>query len=526
MPGAPAGTVAAPAPAVPAASAPHRPGLDRWAPRSLRGQLLLGILLPVVLFIGFNTWSLYRQTLASLHTAYDRTLLASAKSIGEQLDVRGHDADATLHAAVPYSALEAFEADNQSHMVYRVSTLQGALVSGYADLPVWRGRIPERPPYAALVDFYFDRFEGRPVRVAVLLQPVASAQGRAMAVVQVAETLELREALAWQILWNTLLRQAALVLVVALTVLLVVQRATRPVRALSSALQARVVGDLGPLPQDSAPRELQPLVDATNQVMQRLAHLLRHQKRFVRDAAHQLRTPLAVLKTQVQSARRGDVPAQQALAEIESTVDRATQLANQMLALAKVEQLRQQAPPPVTRLDTVLREVALELSPLVAQRDLDFGIATQPAPVRAHDWMLRELARNLLHNAVRHAPPGSVLGVDLRMAPADTGGTGSTGTGTSTGMDGGASVQLTVSDQGPGIDAELATRLFLPFSAGNVRSGSGLGLAICHDIVQALGGRIALVNRHQGGPGSAVAGLDARVQLPLAHPAAMQTPGA
>ena len=488
---------------LPAASARRRPGLDRWAPRSLRGQLLLGILLPVVLFIGFNTWSLYRQTLASLHTAYDRTLLASAKSIGEQLDVRGHGADATLHAAVPYSALEAFEADNQSHMVYRVSTLQGTLVSGYADLPVWRGQIPERPPYAALVDFYFDRFEGRPVRVAVLLQPVSGASGRAMAVVQVAETLELREALAWQILWNTLLRQAALVLVVALTVLLVVQRATRPVRALSSALQARVVGDLGPLPQDSAPRELQPLVDATNHVMQRLAHLLRHQKRFVRDAAHQLRTPLAVLKTQVQSARRGDVPALQALAEMEQTVDRATQLANQMLALAKVEQLRQQAAAPVTHFDAVLREVALELSPLIAHSDLDFWIATDPAPVQAHDWMLRELARNLLHNAVRHAPPGSVLGVALRSA----GGDANTDAG---------EVLLTVSDQGPGIDAELATRLFQPFSAGNVRSGSGLGLAICHDIVQALGGRIALVNRLQGGPGSTVTGLDALVHLPLA----------
>ena len=522
MPGTPAGpaaptlaSTAAPDPAAPAvlaASARRRPGLDRWAPRSLRGQLLMGILLPVVLFIGFNTWSLYRQTLASLHTAYDRTLLASAKTIGEQLGVHGYDADATLHAAVPYSALEAFEADNQSHMVYRISTLQGTLVSGYAGLPVWRGRIPERPPYAALVDFYFDRFEGRTVRVAVLLQPVASGDGRAMAVVQVAETLEVREALAWQILWNTLLRQAALVLVVALTVLLVVQRATRPVRALSSALQARAVGDLGPLPQGSAPRELQPLVDATNHVMQRLAHLLRHQKRFVRDAAHQLRTPLAVLKTQVQSARRGDVPAQQALAEIELTVDRATQLANQMLALAKVEQLRQQAAPPVTRLDAVLREVALELSPLIAQRDLDFGIATEAAPVYAHDWMLRELARNLLHNAVRHAPPGSMLGVDLRMAPPPD-----AGTGTGTGTDGGAAVLLTVSDQGPGIDAELATRLFLPFSAGNVRSGSGLGLAICHDIVQALGGRIALVNRLQGGPGSPVAGLDAKVWLPLAQ---------
>jgi two-component system, OmpR family, sensor histidine kinase TctE len=126
----------------------------------------------------------------------------------------------------------------------------------------------------------------------------------------------------------------------------VVQRATRPVRELSAASCARARGDLSPLRRAGAPRELQPLVDATNQVMARLAHLLEHQKRFVRDASHQLRTPLAVLKTQVQSARRGDVEPGQALQEIAVTVDRATELANQMLALAKVEQLRQQGEAP------------------------------------------------------------------------------------------------------------------------------------------------------------------------------------
>ena len=467
------------------------------APRhhSLRRRLLVGILLPVALFIGFNTFSLYRQTLASLHTAYDRTLLASAKSISEQLDVTGYDDAAQLRATVPYSALEAFEADNQSQMFYRVSNLRGDLVSGFDELPVWRGKIPDRPPYAALVDFYDEQFRGRDVRVAVLLQPVASSEGRAMAVIQVAETLEVREMLALQILWNTLLRQALLIAVIALTVVLVVQRATRPVRQLSEQMQARPDGDLSPIAAPSAPQELQPVIDATNSVMQRLRHLLRHQKRFVRDASHQLRTPLAVLKTQVQSALRGDVEPRQALHEISDTVERATQLANQMLALAKVEQLRQQSTPPVSRFDEVLRAVALEISPLIAQRDLDFGIHTEPAPVQAHDWMLRELSRNLLHNAVRHAPPGSELAVDLRTD--------------------GRHVALTLSDHGPGIDEELAARLFQPFSAGDVRTGSGLGLAICHEIVLALQGSIALTNRVAH---SKVTGLDAVVRLPLAAP--------
>ena len=463
-----------------------------WRTLSLRRQLLTGILVPTVLVIGYNTYSLYNQALGALNTAYDRTLLASAKSISEELDVRGYDDLAELRATVPYSAQEAFEADNQSRMFYRVSNLHGELISGFAELTPWRGTIPARPPYSALVDFYDDTFRGEPVRVGVLLQPVASPQGRGMAVVQVAETLELRKVAALQILWDTIARQTLLVLVIALIVVLVVQRATRPVRRLSESLQDRPEDDLSPISSASAPRELQPLIEATNGVMQRLSQLLMHQQRFVRDASHQLRTPLAVLKVQVQSALRNDLPHAQALHEIGDTVDRATQLANQMLALAKVEQIRQQNAPAETRWDTVLREVALDLSPLIAQSDLDFDIHTQAAPIQAHEWMLRELCRNLLHNAIRHSPAHGMLHLQLERTN--------------------GAAQLTVSDSGPGISEELASRLFQPFSAGDVRAGSGLGLAICQQIVQALGGSIALRNRLDAT--GRITGLDAHVNLP------------
>ena len=462
---------------------------------SLRRRLLIGILLPIVLFVAFNTVSLYRQALAAVNTAYDRTLLASAKTISEQLDVKGYDEAAQLRALVPHSALEAFEADNQSHMFYRVSNLQGEMVSGYAELPFWSGEIPKRPPFAALVDFYDAQFQDQDVRVAVLLQPVASAEGRAMAVIQVAETLELRHALTRQILWNTLLRQAILVVVIAAVVIVVVQRATDPVRRLSQTLQSRTENQLTPLQAPDTPRELQPLVEAVNQLMQRLHHLLEHQKRFVRDTSHQLRTPLAVLKVQVQSALRGDVGATQALQDISLTVERATQLANQMLALAKVEQLRQQANAPTLDLAEIVRDVALDLSPLMAQKNLDFSLETNRTPVQAHDWMLRELTRNLLHNAIRHSPDSAALlvRVDIQSDQA----------------------LLSMHDCGPGIDPTLHQRLFQPFSAGTSNSGSGLGLAICHEIVSVLGGRIAL-NNHSDGP--LHRGLEVKVWLPLIRP--------
>lgn len=459
---------------------------------SLRRQLLVGILAPIALFVLVDTYSLYRQALQAVNVAYDRTLLASAKAIGDLLEVDGVGTDATIRAQIPYSALEAFEADNRSRMAYRISDARGNWIDGSQDLPQWTGTLPKQGPYAALVDFYDDHFRGDAVRVAVLLQPVASAQGNAMATVQVAETLELRHTLARQILLETLLRQLVLISVITTVVLVMVQRVTGPVRSLSDTLRLRREDDLTPIVATNIPREIQPLTDATNQVMLRLQQVLDHQKRFVRDAAHQLRTPLAVLKVQVQSALRGDVAPTLALHEMQSTVDRATTLANQMLSLAKVEQVRQQQDFAVIDWAEVVRAVALDLSPLVAEKDLEFDIYTLPCLVHAHDWMLRELVRNLLHNAIRHAPPGTPLSVHI--APEDR------------------KALLRISDSGAGINESMRQRLFQPFSTGDTKSGTGLGLTICHEIVLALDGTIQLNNRMLD---ETIKGLDACVWLPL-----------
>ena len=470
--------------------------MSRPSAPSLRRRLLVGILVPVLVFVLLNSLSLYRQALKAADTAYDRTLLASAKAIGELLEVASVDGRVRLQSTLPYSALEAFEADNRSRLFFKVTGFEGEMVSGFTDLP------PPRPirgdegdsdgVYAALVRFYDDRMRNEPVRMAVLQQPVAGTDGQGMATIQVAETLELRRTLARRLLLDTLWQQGLLVALIAAVVVLVVQRATRPVRSLSDQLQGRAEGDLSPVQAAGAPRELQPVIEAINTVMARLSGLLLHQKRFVRDASHQLRTPLAVLKAQVQSARRGDVDAGQALGEIDTTVDRATELANQMLALAKVEQLRQQGDAPVLDWEPVLRAVALDLAPLIADRQLDFDLQSEPAQVRAHEWSLRELVRNLLHNAIKHTPAGGLLAIRLQ-------------------PQGGQAV-LAVRDGGPGIGDDQRQRLFQPFAAGNPRSGSGLGLAICHEIVQAAGGTIALDNRLDQGR---VAGLDAVVRWPL-----------
>ena len=468
-------------------------------PASLRNQLMLGILVPVVIFLIVNAVVLYRQALRSADTAYDRTLLATAKAIGEQLEVvPDGNGGSRLMGSLTYSALEAFEADNRSRIYYRVTGFSGEMVSGFPDLPVWTGRIPTRTLYAALVDFYDAEYQGVPVRVAVLLQPVAGATGQGMATIQVAETLELRETLARQILVDTLWRQAALIVLIGLVVFLVVQHATSPVRRLSDALNQRPENDLQPFDTSDAPLELKPLLVATNQHMAKLSQLLEHQKRFVRDSSHQLKTPLAVLRTQLQSALRGDVEPTIALQEMMHTVQGATELANQMLALAKVEQLRNQTDVPVVNWADAVKTVALDVAALVVDKQLDFDLNIQPVWVRAHEWTLKELARNLLHNAIRYSPEGGELHITLEQ---DT----ETGLGC-----------LTIQDSGPGISAELKDRLFQPFAtASGALHGTGLGLSICHSIVQTLGGQIDLRNRRDNDPASK--GLRAMVCLPLAH---------
>ncbi len=459
----------------------------------MRRQLLVGILMPVLLLVGLNAWSLYEEALYASDVAYDRSLLASAKTISEQLDVEGYDDQAQIRALVPYAATEAFEADNQSRLYYKVSHLNGTVVSGFADMPVWKGQIPDKPTYAALVDFYNDRYLQEDVRVATLLQPVVSEKGRAMAVIQVAETLELRQSLARELLVGTLWRQALLLAIIALVVVSVVQRATQPVRELSEHLENRSEHDLAPLSDTEAPQEIKPLIQATNHVMQKLQTLLAQQKGFVRDAAHQLRTPLTVLKLQVQSAQSGDVSSEQALQDIGHTIDRATQLVNQMLALAKVEQLSTASPTVVNDFSEVAREVALEMAPLMAARNLDFEISTVSCPVLAPAWMLRELTRNVLDNAIRHSP----MKGRLKLSTVQKEGR----------------VVFNLQDEGPGLSADLQARLFQPFSAGDTRHGSGLGLSICLGIVQSLHGEIRLVNEPM--PGSST-GLNCEVQFKLA----------
>lgn len=455
-------------------------------PRSVRNYLLAWIISPIALFIVIDSFSLYRNTLDSVNTAYDRMLIASVHSIGDLLRIENDE----LKVSLPYAALEIYETDYSSRMIYRINGLNGEFLSGDEALPKFSGKPEKYAIYPSLAHIYEDTYNGVPVRVAALFQPVVTNDPRGAALVQVAETIENRSALARKIFWETLIRQAALLVVIMSVTLYVVSRALRPVDALRKQLDERPADDLSPVSSPATPRELQPFVNALNQLMARLQRLLGHQQRFVANASHQLRTPLAVLKTQLQSGLRGDAPAHVILEEMSGTVDRATNLANQLLSLAKVEQLRGRGIQESCDLSMLARETAVDLSPLIADKNLDFELDAQKVHVLGHPWMVGELISNLLHNAIRYTPVDSRLGI--RIAATEK------------------NVELCVWDSGGGISDDLAGRIFKAFSSNDL--SGGLGLTICGEIADSMQAQISLENRMVDGE---IAGLNAIVRFPL-----------
>ena len=484
-------------------------GLGRkWRRTSLRTRLLLGTLVPMLTFLGLGSWAQYRNALSSAHAAFDRQLVSAAHAIGDTLRLEGRH----LSVSVPYAVLELHVPEPGAALFHRVTGLDGEMLAGDESLPRYRGALPSSTVYGGLVGLYDDTVRGTPVRVAVLYQPVEGHERTGVVPVQVAEPLSNREAMARALLGQTLAIQLALLVAVALVTWWVVDQTLRPMRQLRNELEQRTGDALAPLQEADAHGELLPVVRALNALMARLRAMLEQQQRFVADAAHQLRTPLAVLRTQLQSGLSGDVPPQELLPEMQGTVQRATVLAQQMLSLARVHQLRSQSGTGVCALDAVSREAALELSPLVAERDLAFALeldAGTDTQAALHPWLAGELIRNLLLNAIRHSPRGESLGIRVGGSP------------------GRGVVHWVVWDHGPGIAPTERERVFEPFASASSTCtsgpphgqppGSGLGLSICRAIAQSCGGHIELADER---PGADLPGLRVTVTLPRANPGA------
>jgi two-component system OmpR family sensor kinase len=311
--------------------------------------------------------------------------------------------------------------------------------------------------------------------------------------VQVGQPLSVRNLLAAKLALSTILPLAATAPLVALLVWLTLRRGLAPLDRVAHAVQQRAPGQLAPLPSSGWPREVQPVVDALNGLLERLERALDAQRAFVADAAHELRTPLAALTLQAQLAEREADPAQRdrALDDLRGGLARATRVVEQLLALARTEPGVAERPPEPVALADLARDVVATLSPLAAAKRIDLGVTQADAAVVAGDRdALSTLLANLVDNAIRYTPEGGRVDVAV--------------------VGDGDRVDLVVRDDGPGVPPADRDRVFERFARGNEASapGSGLGLAIVRRIAERHGATLAL------GEGLHGRGLGVVVALP------------
>ncbi|MDH1147908.1 sensor histidine kinase N-terminal domain-containing protein, partial [Pseudomonas mosselii] len=271
---------------------------------SLRGRLLGNLALLLVVLMLASGLSAYWNGREAADTAYDRTLLASARTIAAGLSQR----DGTLSADVPYVALDTFAYDSAGRIYYQVLDIHQKLISGYENLPPPPAGTPRTDDYPALARFYNATYLGQDVRVVSLLKAVSEPNMNGMAEIRVAETEEARVRMARGLMADTLLRLGMLAFGALVMVWFAVSAALRPLERLRTAVEERQPDDLRALPVVQVQRELGPLVRGLNHFTERLRGQFERQAQFIADAAHELRTPLAALKARVELGLRSREP--------------------------------------------------------------------------------------------------------------------------------------------------------------------------------------------------------------------------
>jgi two-component system sensor histidine kinase TctE len=445
---------------------------------TLRRTLLRWLLIPLMSLLVLSSIAAYAIALRLAQDAFDRALYESAYDIAQLVRKSAQEGNATFD--LPDATEDLILTDKFDEMFYNIRDREGQLLSGDPDLPSPAGKAPS--PARRGEYFYDSIVNGQSVRVASLAITLQLAGVDRIVRIQVAETRHKREQLAKEILSGLIVPQLLLILMAVGIVWFAVGRGLQPLSKLESAVALRSHLDLSPVQAPDAPAEAQPLVSAINALLLRLQDILNAQNRFIADAAHQLRTPLAGLKAQVALASRQQniKDVRHSLDQLEIGADRLTHLVNQLLSVARNEPGADRSIALVALdLNALAQDTTGEWVSIALKRDIDLGYegTRNPVWVKGDALRLTEMLKNLLDNALRYTQPGGT--VTVRVTDGTT---------------------LEVEDNGSGIPEDERERIFERFYRvlGNGADGSGLGLSIVKEIAQTHGASVTYTTGKDG----------------------------
>src|SRR5499427_6593172 len=439
--------------------------------RSLFGEILDWMLAPLLLLWPMSLALTYvgAQNIANL--PYDRELGELARTIARQLVFEPAEPDGVSRVRLrgPDIAADVLRGDDIDRVYFRVLGPRGQHLAGDQELA-----LPDETPVLQELRFRDDEIHSEPVRIAYLC--VRSRETPSL--VQVAETLGKRSQLATEIIKGVIIPQFVILPVAVLLVWLALARGIRPLNELQQRIRRRRSEDLSPIDEREAPEEVAPLVRAINDLLARLDQSIGAQKHFLADAAHQLKTPLAGLRTQAELAQR-EIDAgehdpravKRSLQQIALSSQRAAHMVNQLLAMARAEDKEHAPSKQNVNLSRLAREVVRDFVPRALDKRIDLGYEgpdgdDSATRMSGQPVLIRELIRNLVDNALHYTPSGGMVTVRVTSDPF------------------GQVVVLQVEDSGPGIAEAERELVFQPFyrAIDAQADGSGLGLAIVKEI--------------------------------------------
>jgi len=483
-----AGTEYTPATTAEPTYVPPNPEPDENIRHSLFGEILDWMLAPLLLLWPMSIAITYLVAKSIANQPFDDALEDRVTVLSQQIRSVGGKAAGQLHP----SGRDILRADDVDSVYYLLAGPDGELLDGDRDLPRPRLNAADEHARSGAVEFRNDSIHGTPIRVAytyINLDPLHERSPQPpleppLALVQVAETLDKRAHLAGEIIKGVILPQFIILPVILALVWFALSRGLSPLAELQQRIRARPQDDLSPIDPRQVPEEISPLVGSFNDMLERLGESMAMQKRFIADAAHQMKTPLAGMRMQSELALRQLDPAEihRSLEQLAKSSESATRLVNQLLALARAEN-QPQAGLAFAGIDlpVLARETVRDWVQASFAGEIDLGFEPPaadegPVVIAGQPLMLRELLSNLIDNALRYTPAGGSVTVRVRRD--------------------GERALLEVEDTGPGIAPNERERVFERFYRilGSNTQGSGLGLAIVREIARQHGAEIDIFN--------------------------------